>query len=74
MPLFRRLIMNKLKAIWRIIRCDHFYLITSDSKYNCRDMKSTKTDFYTISQFIHLYWNGFYKGEFCSKPGNEKYI
>ena len=66
--------MNKIKAIWRIITSDHFYLITSDANFNCKDIRSEKTDQYTISSFLQLYWSGFYKGVFCSKPGNEKYI
>ena len=66
--------MNKLKAIWRIILSEHFYLVTSDKNFKCSDLKSKNTDQYTISSFLQLYWCGFYKGVFCSKPGNEKYI
>lgn len=66
--------MNKLKAIWRIIQAEHFYLITAGKDLKCSDLKSKNTEQYKISQFIHLYWNAFYKGVFCSKPGNEKYV
>ena len=66
--------MNKLKAIWRIICSKHFYLITSDESLTCKDIRSNNTDSYTVSSFIHLYWNAFYKGVFLSKPGNEKYV
>lgn len=64
----------KIKAIFRIICSKHFYLITADKNFLCKDLKSENTDQYSISKFLQLYWVGFYKGVFCSKPGNEKYI
>jgi len=65
---------NKLKAIWRIIWSKHFYLITANRELQCEDIKSSSTDEYTISTFIHLYWKLFYKSTFLSKKDNELYL
>lgn len=56
--------MNKLKAIWRIICSEHFYLITANHGLQCKEMKSKNSDNYTIASFIHLYWEIFYKAIF----------
>lgn len=53
--------MNKLRAIWRIIRSEHFYLITADKKLTCDNMKSKGSDDYTISGLIQYYWNTYWK-------------
>ena len=53
-------IIDKLKAIYRIIISKHFYLITADKKLYCEQTKSN-TDDYTISGMIRLYWNLYWK-------------
>ena len=67
--------MKKLKAIWRIICSDNFYLITANGGLHTEEIWDTtdKTN-YTISAMIHLYWQAFWKGTFVSKPGNENYV
>lgn len=53
--------MNKLKAIYRIIRSRHFYLITADKKLNTEQLKSKNSDDYTLSGMIQLYWSLYWK-------------
>lgn len=53
--------MNKLKAIYRIIRSRHFYLITADKELNTEQLKSKNTDDYTLSGMIQLYWSLYWK-------------
>ena len=65
--------MNKLKAIWRILDSDHFYLLTANNNLQITETHSN-TDQYTLSTFLHLEWMSHYKGVFLSKPGNEKYV
>ena len=52
--------MNNLKAIYRIICSDHFYLITANGGLQIEEICDTtnKTN-YTISAMIHLYWQAF---------------
>ena len=67
--------MNKLKAIWEIIKCEHFYLITANKDLLCRETKSQKTDQVTISKMIQLEWMAFWKGVFISNvKDGEKYV
>ena len=67
--------MNKLKAIWKIIKSEHFYLITSDKQLLCSDIYSKNSDKVTISKMIHLEWMGFWKGVFVSNvKDGEKYV
>lgn len=67
--------MNKLKAIWRIIRSEHFYLITADKTLLCNETKSDKSDQPTIAKMIQLEWMSFWKGVFISNvKDGEKYV
>ena len=67
--------MNKLKAIWKLIRSEHFYLITADKELSCNETKSNKTDQPTIAKMIALYWVCFWKGVYiCNVKDGEKYI
>ena len=67
--------MNKLKAIWKIIKSEHFYLITADKYLLCGETKSEKTDQVTISKMIQLEWVSFWKGVFISNvKDGEKYV
>lgn len=67
--------MNKLKAIWKIIKSKHFYLITADKYLLCSETKSEKTDQVTISKMIQLEWTSFWKGIFISNvKDGEKYV
>jgi len=67
--------MNKLKAIWKIIKSEHFYLITSDKQLLCSDIYSKNSDKVTISKMIHLEWMAFWKGVFVSNvKDGEKYV
>lgn len=67
--------MNKLKAIWKIIKSEHFYLITADKYLLCSETRSNKTDYATISKMIQLEWSSFWKGVFISNiKDGEKYV
>lgn len=67
--------MNKLKAIWKIIKSNHFYLITSDKQLLCSDIYSKNSDQVTISKMIQLEWMAFWKGVFVSNvKDGEKYV
>lgn len=67
--------MNKLKAIWKIIKSEHFYLITADENLLCSETRSNKTDYTTISKMIQLEWVSFWKGVFISNvKDGEKYV
>ena len=67
--------MNKLKAIWKIIKSEHFYLITADKDLLCSETRSNKTDQPTISKMIQLEWISFWKGVFISNvKDREKYV
>jgi hypothetical protein len=67
--------MNKLKAIWKIIKSEHFYLITADKYLLCSETRSNKTDYTTISKMIQLVWVSFWKGVFISNvKDGEKYV
>jgi len=67
--------MNKLKAIWKIIKCEHFYLITANKDLLCSETKSNKSDQATISKMIQLEWVSFWKGVFISNvKDGEKYV
>ena len=67
--------MNKLKAIWKIIKSEHFYLITADKYLLCSETRSNKTDYVTISKMIQLEWVSFWKGVFISNvKDGEKYV
>jgi len=67
--------MSKLKAIWKIIKSKHFYLITADKALLCSETRSEKTDQVIISKMIQLEWVSFWKGVFVSNVENgEKYV
>jgi len=67
--------MSKLKAIWKIIKSEHFYLITADKYLLCSETRSNKTDYTTISKMIQLEWVSFWKGVFISNvKDGEKYV
>jgi hypothetical protein len=67
--------MSKLKAIWKIIKSEHFYLITADKYLLCSETRSNKTDYTTISKMIQLVWVSFWKGVFISNvKDGEKYV
>lgn len=68
--------MKKLKAIFRILCSDHFYLITANGGLQTEEIweSCAKDENYTISTMIFLYWNAFWKYTFASKPENEKYL
>ena len=67
--------MDKLKAIWKIIKSEHFYLITADKTLLCSETKSEKTDQVSISKMIQLEWVSFWKGVFISNvKDGEKYV
>lgn len=67
--------MNKLKAIWNIIKSEHFYLITSDKRLLCSDIYSKNSEQVTISKMIQLEWMAFWKGVFVSNvKDGEKYV
>lgn len=67
--------MNKLKAIWEIIKSKHFYLITADTNLLCNETRSDKTDQVIISKMIQLEWVSFWKGVFiCNVKDGEKYV
>ena len=51
---------DKLKAIWHIIRCNKFYLITSNRYLVCTEDKSQNLDHKTLIKMIDLNYS-FYK-------------
>lgn len=67
--------MKKLKAIWKIIKSEHFYLITADKYLLCDETRSDKTDQVTIAKMIQLEWVSFWKCVFISNvKDGEKYV
>lgn len=63
--------MKKLKAIWRILYSDHFYLVNANSELQTEELWYTcDKDDYIISAMIHLYWEAFWKGIFLTKQSN----
>jgi hypothetical protein len=67
--------MDKFKAIWKIIKSEHFYLITADKKLYCSEISSKKTEQPTISKMIALFWGTFWKGVYvCNVKNGEKYV
>lgn len=67
--------MNKLKAIWKIIKSEHFYLITANKELSCNEIHSDETNQVTIAQMIALYWATFWKGVYiCNVKDGEKYV
>lgn len=59
---------NKLKAIWNILMCNKFYLITANKYLVCTKDKSKNIDYKTIIKMIDLNYS-FYKKQI----NNEKY-
>lgn len=67
--------MDKLRAIWKIIRCKHFYLITADKNLLCTEERSMRTKQATIASMIQLEWVPFWKNVFIDNhKDGEKYV